>query len=537
MKRRLFTLALAALTIGLLGSCSKMNERIDGLDQRVGNIENEKIASIENQIAAINSSIADLGTIRKDITDLQVAVGAKGEDISELKAADEALGQRIDELKAYVGDLSKYAEKDWVTATFATLEQLEATNTALGALEEKVNKLGETTDANIAGLKTELTNAIDSAISGINATISTLEGRVADLEAMIQSVTIVPAYSDGSVEAVDGILTLKCIVSPAEALKGMQSLKDSLLIFADSVKVKTKAATSAYMEIKVSEASVLDDAQGAITLTADISEYLPKGEDKALTVAVNIKNGISNFTTKFVPVTVAAAKPIVEYVEIGGLKWATKNLGATTVAGSIETCAGYHFAWGGTEAYVYSDSQWKSVKDGSVLSGGFSQANAPYYSSAYTKYTSSDSKTVLESDDDAAYKELGGKWRMPTSQEFKDLADACGGSSNYDKDTYKSPETCGESTIFNKGIYWCASYDGVAGCLFCDGTKKLFFPAAGLGDGTDLNNAGSCGYFWSSSLNTGSTDYAYDLDFNSYSVYPPFNLSRHFGFSVRPVSD
>ena len=54
MKRKLLTFALAALTIGLLGSCSKMNERIDGLDQRVGNIENEKIASIENQIAAIN---------------------------------------------------------------------------------------------------------------------------------------------------------------------------------------------------------------------------------------------------------------------------------------------------------------------------------------------------------------------------------------------------------------------------------------------------------------------------------------------------
>ena len=276
MKRRLFTFALAALTIGLLGSCSKINERIDGLDKRVYDLENAKIASIENQIAAINSSIADLGTIRQDILDLQVAVGAKGEDISELKAADEALGQRIDELKAYVGDLSKYAEKDWVTATFATLEQLEATNTALGALEEKVNKLGETTDAKIAGLKTELTDAIDIAISGINATISTLEGRVAALEAMIQSVSITPAYSDGSVEAVDGILTLKCIVSPAEALIGMESLKDSLLIYADSVKVKTKATTPAYMTIEVSEASVLDAAQGAITLTADISEYLPK---------------------------------------------------------------------------------------------------------------------------------------------------------------------------------------------------------------------------------------------------------------------
>ena len=131
MKNRLFTFALAALTVGLLGSCSKINERIDGLDNRVGNIENEKIASIENQIAAINASIADLGAIRNDILNLQVAVGAKDEDISALQAADEAIGKRIDDLKAYVGDLSKYAEKDWATATFATLEQLETTEKAL----------------------------------------------------------------------------------------------------------------------------------------------------------------------------------------------------------------------------------------------------------------------------------------------------------------------------------------------------------------------------------------------------------------------
>ena len=52
---------------------------------------------------------------------------------------------------------------------------------------------------------------------------------------------------------------------------------------------------------------------------------------------------------------VRAKKLEREYVEIGGLKWATMNIGATTVAGSYETCCGSYFAWGDTEPRTYYD--------------------------------------------------------------------------------------------------------------------------------------------------------------------------------------
>ena len=268
MKRRLFTFALAALTIGLLGSCSKINERIDGLDQRVGNIENEKIASIEQQIAAINASIADLGAIRKDITDQ--------------KAASETLGKRIDTLKAYVGDLSRYAEKDWATALFATLEQLNATKADLLALQEKVDG-----------------PAISGAISNLETRISTLEARVSALEKMIQSVTIVPAYNDGSVESTkDGVLHLDIIVTPAEAVAAIT--KDCLKVMVNEVKTKAvDVDTVAVTKFKV------DAAKGTITARADISSVLPEASGKALTIAVNVKNGISDYTTEFYPVTLS----------------------------------------------------------------------------------------------------------------------------------------------------------------------------------------------------------------------------------------
>ena len=225
------------------------------------------------------------------------------------------------------------------------------------------------------------------------------------------------------------------------------------------------------------------------------------------------------------------------------LKWRKKNIGAEK-----ETDYGDYFAWGATElaysslssnTFTFVASRLASYGGGGwTQSSGFAEVNTPYYNgSGYTKYTESDSKTVLESDDDAAYKEPGGKWRMPTSQEFKDLADACGGSSDYDVDTYKSPKTCGEATTFSKGIYWCDSYDGVAGCLFCDGTNKLFFPAAGSGDGTGLSGAGDSGFYWSSSLGSDGTDAAYGLFFDSNDVYPQNDYYRYYGFPVRPVSD
>lgn len=40
-----------------------------------------------------------------------------------------------------------------------------------------------------------------------------------------------------------------------------------------------------------------------------------------------------------------------DYVEIGGKKWATMNVGATTVAGSPETAYGDYYTWGETVTY------------------------------------------------------------------------------------------------------------------------------------------------------------------------------------------
>ena len=64
--------------------------------------------------------------------------------------------------------------------------------------------------------------------------------------------------------------------------------------------------------------------------------------------------------------------------------------------------------------------------------------------------------------------------------------------------------------------------------------NSIFLPAAGcMYEGT-LNDAGSYGNYWSSSLYTDSPYYAYYVYFNSDLVYWS-NYNRYLGLSVRPV--
>lgn len=68
--------------------------------------------------------------------------------------------------------------------------------------------------------------------------------------------------------------------------------------------------------------------------------------------------------------------------------------------------------------------------------------------------------------------------------------------------------------------------DGCPACL----------PAAGYRNGTEVNNQGSNGNYWSSSLNSSNSNNAYNLNFNS-SNYDWNNNNRYNGHTVRPVSE
>ena len=201
-----------------------------------------------------------------------------------------------------------------------------------------------------------------------------------------------------------------------------------------------------------------------------------------------------------------------DYVEIGGLKWATMNIGAESV-----TDTGLYFGWGDTQGYTAAQVGsgegkkyfgWADYKYGN----GTSSPGA----TGMTKYNSTDGKTVLDTSDDAAQAAWGGSWRMPTNEEFQALVNAV-------------------------NTAWTSSYNssGVAGLVCTDKTdssKVLFFPAAGRCYNGSVWYVGSGGSYWSSSLLDVDVlmTYGFNLLFDSGSVSMSFN-DRRDGYSVRPV--
>ena len=153
-------------------------------------------------------------------------------------------------------------------------------------------------------------------------------------------------------------------------------------------------------------------------------------------------------------------------IELGlSVRWAACNLGASTPEGF-----GDYFAWGETETKVIYG--WRTYK--------WNYSSIEFHSklSKYNNISAFglvDYKTLLEEEDDIAHIRLGGKWRMPTFAECKELRDNC-------------------TWIWTKLNY-------VEGCLLTSNLngESIFFPATGLRD-EKKTIIPALGRYWSSSV-------------------------------------
>ena len=190
--------------------------------------------------------------------------------------------------------------------------------------------------------------------------------------------------------------------------------------------------------------------------------------------ADNIRHGLFDFRVELPP------KEQAECVEINGVCWATCNVDAPGAFTDNPEDAGMFYQWNRKKG-------WPAT--GTVTG----------WDSSYPTGTTWETANNV----------CPAGYRVPTDTEIQSLIAA--------------------------GSQW-TTQNGVAGRVFGSGDNSLFLPAAGYRNSSDgsLYDAGSYGYYWSSTQNNSS--YAYYLDFNS-SDAGRSNSYRYYGFSVRCVAE
>lgn len=232
--------------------------------------------------------------------------------------------------------------------------------------------------------------------------------------------------------------------------------------------------------------------------SATITAYASSGESTTCTVTV--EESVTDHNDH-------------DYIDLGlGVKWATFNVGA-----SKPEEYGDYFAWGETEPK--SDYSWSAYK--------YRQSGDSYENIIFNKYClsnhntywggngSPDNKSILDPEDDAAYVNWGGDWRMPTIEEWEELINNC---------------------IWT----WTSDYNGtgIAGRIVTSkrpgySDKSVFLPAAGYLVDNRLGGR-EWGHYWSSSLYMGYPYSSFEILFGSENYKETLSFRRT-GYPIRPV--
>ena len=183
------TFSLLTLLVAMfLYGCDDCQDDIDRINERLDKIEGTTIASIHEQIAGIDASIADLKALDALLQ----------ESLGELEAEDLELGEKIAALETYVDGELKNTE-DWATATFATLEQYEAIQTEIASIKALIEQY-----------QADITAAYTKAITDAIATSET------SMKSWVNEVLADGYYDIAAVDAMLSALETKLTAADAE---------------------------------------------------------------------------------------------------------------------------------------------------------------------------------------------------------------------------------------------------------------------------------------------------------------------------------
>ena len=231
-----------------------------------------------------------------------------------------------------------------------------------------------------------------------------------------------------------------------------------------------------------------------------------------------------------------------EYVDLGlpsGILWAKMNVGAES-----EKDVGLYFAWGETTGYPIKEVDGNWVIDASKQFIPDDYAFTDLSTQTITKYNTTDGKTVLDLEDDAAHVNMGGDWHMPNMAQcielFKETKNGfvtnAGAFTQHAWDYSHSSPTQTTATISGWDtagyFFFKNTYTSVTEAISAE--DYLFIPAAGYCVDGGVYGVGDYGDVWASALNSEGVEDAWSFGFGSGKAGVN-NNNRCFGQSVRGV--
>lgn len=244
-------------------------------------------------------------------------------------------------------------------------------------------------------------------------------------------------------------------------------------------------------------------AVSAQTTTTVNQMLVHNGDGSVVEYTTSDVNYVSFATTQIEETTDGKIINGHKLVDLGlpsGLLWAETNVGAETAADY-----GCYFAWGETDMTTKTSYKWATYKHGTK-------------STEITKYNSTDQKTALDKDDDAAYVNWSPFCRMPTMQEFVEL-------NNTDNCTWTWTTQTNSSGTEISGYKVTSNKNG----------NSIFLPATGKYSEYSLILQGEKGRYWSRSRDSNTRAYLSLLDEDMH--VSSGSDSRYAGVAVRPVAE
>ena len=366
----------------------KLSERLDAIAEAMA----KQTASLESKLALIETAVAEkLLQNQEALALIQKAVQSLSGTLDEkLKAVRAAITSQTSALETKLGLIEAA-----VNEGFASDEQKQ------DLLLQAIQSLGGTADEKLAAIA----SAIASNCAALYSKLDLIEAAVHDglVDSQKKEELI-----EAALKALDGTMKEKLEALKTAMKNQADSLSSKLLLVSSALKTGFTNEVTAIGLVKTAVAALQDSTDLIATTLAAIDDALqPDGNvGKVLADIISAIQGQTEYATILSTITntlwmLSGKIDGHEFVDMGGMLWATCNIGAADPKD-----IGDYFAWGETQTKAE-----------------FTEDNYKFGKSSFSKYNSTDGKTRLEAIDDAASESWGSAWHIPTMEEWKWLHD------------------------------------------------------------------------------------------------------------------